>query len=75
MNGLKLWDDTLGGWVPAYGMPPLSILRYGGETGAPAFDATGLGARGRWKNWALCNGQNATPTLNTVSETYIQLLA
>ena len=76
VNGLKLWSADTASWEPAYSEPRLSIVRYAGDTGAPYFDATGLGAKGRWKGWALCNGQNGTPSLNTSSEVYLnQLIA
>ena len=75
VNGLKLWSADTASWEPAYTQPRLSVVRYLGDTGAPYFDPSGLGAKGRWKGWALCNGLNGTPNLNTASEVYLQLVA
>ncbi len=75
VNGLKLWNADTAAWEPAGTLPRLSVVRYVGDTGAPYFDPSGLGAKGRWKGWALCNGLNGTPNLNTANETYLQLVA
>lgn len=75
INGLKIWSAESGSWEPACTEPRLSIVRYGGDIGAPFFDASGLGLKGRWRGWALCNGENGTPILNTSTVNYIQLVA
>ena len=73
-NGLKLWSAETTTWEAAHTAPRLTIVRYGGDTGAPYFGPDGLGAKGRWRGWALCNGLNGTPALNTGTETYLQLI-